>query len=195
MNDYRIKVTIRNARFLTAMESSGIRTLAELSRISGVKYSTVVRIADLKIPVINEKTGDYVPGVIEICDTLSTMPSDLWSEQMLRQPLSKTTVEVDVTGEELAALSAPTQSSEELMIADQREAVVLGALKTLPDRYRQIIECWFGINGSPMTLREVGKKFGISQERVRQIAHRGCMTLKRNARRAEDKSQVRRMAG
>jgi RNA polymerase primary sigma factor len=44
------------------------------------------------------------------------------------------------------------------------------ALASLPDRERRVIELRFGLDGSqPCTLEEVGKAFGVTRERIRQI--------------------------
>ena len=44
------------------------------------------------------------------------------------------------------------------------------ALDALPERERQVIELRFGLTGGqPCTLEEVGKAFGVTRERIRQI--------------------------
>jgi RNA polymerase primary sigma factor len=44
------------------------------------------------------------------------------------------------------------------------------ALSSLPERERRVIELRFGLDGSqPRTLEEVGKAFGVTRERIRQI--------------------------
>jgi RNA polymerase primary sigma factor len=44
------------------------------------------------------------------------------------------------------------------------------ALASLPERERQVIELRFGLTGGqPCTLEEVGKAFGVTRERIRQI--------------------------
>jgi RNA polymerase primary sigma factor len=51
------------------------------------------------------------------------------------------------------------------------------ALDSLPERERKVIELRFGLTGSqPCTLEEVGKAFGVTRERIRQIENN---TLKR----------------
>jgi RNA polymerase primary sigma factor len=51
------------------------------------------------------------------------------------------------------------------------------ALDSLPDRERQVIELRFGLTGAqPCTLEEVGRAFGVTRERIRQIENN---TLKR----------------
>jgi len=44
------------------------------------------------------------------------------------------------------------------------------ALDSLPDRERRVIEMRFGLSGeAPRTLEEVGRAFGVTRERIRQI--------------------------
>jgi RNA polymerase primary sigma factor len=44
------------------------------------------------------------------------------------------------------------------------------ALDSLPDRERKVIELRFGLHGAqPCTLEEVGRAFGVTRERIRQI--------------------------
>ncbi len=44
------------------------------------------------------------------------------------------------------------------------------ALHSLPERERKVIELRFGLNGEPpCTLEEVGRAFGVTRERIRQI--------------------------
>jgi RNA polymerase primary sigma factor len=44
------------------------------------------------------------------------------------------------------------------------------ALSSLPERERQVIELRFGLGGEqPRTLEEVGREFGVTRERIRQI--------------------------
>ena len=44
------------------------------------------------------------------------------------------------------------------------------ALESLPDRERKVIELRFGLRGEPpRTLEEVGRAFGVTRERIRQI--------------------------
>jgi RNA polymerase primary sigma factor len=51
------------------------------------------------------------------------------------------------------------------------------ALDSLPERERMVIELRFGLTGAqPCTLEEVGKAFGVTRERIRQIENN---TLKR----------------
>jgi RNA polymerase primary sigma factor len=52
------------------------------------------------------------------------------------------------------------------------------ALESLPERERRVIELRFGLHGGrPRTLDEVGRSFGVTRERIRQIEHSTLKTL------------------
>ena len=57
------------------------------------------------------------------------------------------------------------------------------ALNTLTDREAAVIRSYFGINkDKPMTLDEIGKQFGLTRERVRQIKERAIRRLRHTTR-------------
>jgi RNA polymerase primary sigma factor len=54
------------------------------------------------------------------------------------------------------------------------------ALDALPERERQVIELRYGLTGlEPLTLEEVGRTFGVTRERIRQIENNTLKKLKR----------------
>jgi RNA polymerase primary sigma factor len=74
-----------------------------------------------------------------------------------------------------AVLEPFEEASEHL----QKEGVKK-ALEALPDRERQVIELRYGLSGSePLTLEEVGRTFGVTRERIRQIENNTLKKLKR----------------
>lgn len=56
------------------------------------------------------------------------------------------------------------------------------ALSTLTDREKDIIKMFFGIGCREMTLEEIGDKFGLTRERVRQIKEKAIRRLRQNSR-------------
>ncbi len=54
------------------------------------------------------------------------------------------------------------------------------ALKTLPERDSDIIKSFFGIGCQEMTLEEIGEKFDLTRERVRQIKEKAIRKLRAN---------------
>ena len=52
-------------------------------------------------------------------------------------------------------------------------------LSSLPQRDAEIIKLAFGLHGGgEMTLEEIGLKFGLTRERVRQIKEKGVRSLR-----------------
>jgi RNA polymerase primary sigma factor len=61
-----------------------------------------------------------------------------------------------------------------------RRENVWRALSVLPERERQVIELRYGLTGKhPLTLEEVGRYFGVTRERIRQIENNTLKKLQR----------------
>ena len=52
------------------------------------------------------------------------------------------------------------------------------ALSTLNERERDILKDFFGLNGTELTLEEIGQKYGLTRERVRQIKEKAIRRLR-----------------
>jgi RNA polymerase primary sigma factor len=63
-------------------------------------------------------------------------------------------------------VEAPSDAASFTMLQEQLQEV----LNTLNDRERKVIQLRFGLqDGHPRTLEEVGREFGVTRERIRQI--------------------------
>jgi len=57
------------------------------------------------------------------------------------------------------------------------------ALSTLTDREAEVIKLYFGLNGEhSLTLEEIGEKFNLTRERVRQIKEKAIRRLRHTSR-------------
>ena len=56
------------------------------------------------------------------------------------------------------------------------------SLATLTERERDIVRLFFGIGTQEMTLEEIGEKFGLTRERVRQIKEKAIRRLRHTSR-------------
>src|SRR6266576_383607 len=59
------------------------------------------------------------------------------------------------------------------------ETAVRSAVETLPEREREVVKLRYGMNGDPdpKSLEEIGRKMGLTRERVRQIEARALQRL------------------
>jgi len=68
---------------------------------------------------------------------------------------------------------------DNLLIKQNMEKSIAQIIDELPEREKDILVCYFGLNGDdPMTLEEIGEKYGLTRERVRQIKERTLERLK-----------------
>jgi RNA polymerase primary sigma factor len=51
-------------------------------------------------------------------------------------------------------------------------------LATLPERERRILELHFGLYNDPQSLEAIGRKIGLTRERVRQLEHEALARLR-----------------
>ena len=73
---------------------------------------------------------------------------------------------------------AAESPDEEASLSLRREDIDR-ALDSLPERERRVIELRFGLKGSqPCTLEEVGRAFGVTRERIRQIESKTLAKLR-----------------
>ncbi len=96
-------------------------------------------------------------------------------------------------GETVGDMEAPNpfeQLSDSNMIDE-----LGGVLEVLDDRERRIITARFGLEGGvPKTLEEVGRRFGVTRERIRQLQN-GALGKMRRALRRREKPLVSMLAG
>ena len=72
-------------------------------------------------------------------------------------------------------------ADKKLVLESLREEINR-ALQTLNERERNIIEAFFGINQPEMTLEEIGDKYGLTRERVRQIKEKAIRRLRHSTK-------------
>ncbi len=74
---------------------------------------------------------------------------------------------------------APPDAASESMLREQLDQV----LDSLADRERKVIKFRFGLeDGHPRTLEEVGREFGVTRERIRQIESKTLAKLRHPSR-------------
>jgi hypothetical protein len=76
-----------------------------------------------------------------------------------------------------------TPSDPTARLALREEELVKRVLDTLKPTERAVLDARFGLtDGRPMALDEIGKKYGVSRERIRQIVSKGLSALRHPAR-------------
>lgn len=69
------------------------------------------------------------------------------------------------------------------LMTDSLRREVQRALSTLTQREADVVALYFGLNGEhAMTLEEIGEKFNLTRERVRQIKEKAIRRLRHTSR-------------
>ena len=113
------------------------------------------------------------PRAEEIAEELRMSPDEV--RDILRMAQLPVSLEKPIGEEEDSELGdfvedeAAASPFDEASV-NMRHVDILRALDALPDRERKVIELRFGLQGEqPRTLEEVGRTFGVTRERIRQI--------------------------
>lgn len=73
-------------------------------------------------------------------------------------------------------------SPDQHLIQESLKIEINNLLKTLPEREADVVRLFFGIDTSPLTLEEIGEKFNLTRERVRQIKEKAIRRLRHSSK-------------
>ncbi|MEU9023585.1 MULTISPECIES: RNA polymerase sigma factor [Actinomadura] len=127
------------------------------------------------------------PTAQELAVELDVTPEKVeWLRRQAREPLSlQTPLGEDGDGELGDVIEDPEGGDPADVVASSMLRGKLDAvLETLTEREAGVISMRFGLaGGEPKTLEEVGKVYGVTRERIRQIESKGMHKLRHPSRR------------
>ena len=168
------------------IRQSILQAIAEQSRIVRLPLNQVGSVNKITRAYNKfEQEHERRPSVNEIADKVD-LPEDKIADAI---KVNTHHVSVDAPfadGEDNSLLDIlPNDNSpmadKELVKESLREEINR-ALLSLSERERNIIEAFFGINQHEMTLEEIGDKYGLTRERVRQIKEKAIRRLRHNTK-------------
>ncbi|MCI6617360.1 MAG: RNA polymerase sigma factor RpoD/SigA [Prevotella sp.] len=168
------------------IRQSILQAIAEQSRIVRLPLNQVGSVNKIN-RILNkfEQENERRPSVEEIADKV-----DLPEEKIIdAMKVNGRHVSVDapfIDGEENSLLdilpNQDTPNADNALVLESLRDEIGRALSTLNERERNIIEAFFGINQPEMTLEEIGDKYGLTRERVRQIKEKAIRRLRHNTK-------------
>ena len=168
------------------IRQSILQALAEQSRIVRLPLNQVGSLNKInKVFSRFEQENERRPSPEELADTLD-LPAEKVADTLR---VSGRHISVDapfVEGEDNSLLDVLVNDdspvADRTLINESLSTEVERALSTLTERERDIIKLFFGINTQEMTLEEIGEKFGLTRERVRQIKEKAIRRLRHSSR-------------
>lgn len=164
------------------IRQSILQAIAEQSHLVRVPLNQVGSVNKIN-KVLNkfEQEHERRPSIEEISEKVD-LPEDKVGDAM---KISSRHVSVDAPfaeGEDNSLLDvlvnndAPT--TDNMLVLESLRSEIDNALQVLNERERNVIEAFFGINQPEMTLEEIGTKYGLTRERVRQIKEKAIRKLR-----------------
>ena len=123
-------------------------------------------------PTQQELAKELEIGVDDVADALQ-----LYGRQIsMDAPFSK---DEDNKNSLLDTMIIDQQAPDTELMKESLKKEVETVLATLPEREAKVIQMYFGINNEhPSTLEEIGERFNLTRERVRQIKEKALRSLR-----------------
>ena len=168
------------------IRQSILQALAEQSRIVRLPLNQVGSLNKINKALQKfEQDNERMPSPDELAEILD-IPRDKIADTLR---VSGRHVSVDapfVDGEDNSLLDVlvnnDSPNADRGLVNESLNKEIERALSTLTERERDIVKDFFGIGTQEMTLEEIGEKFGLTRERVRQIKEKAIRRLRHSNR-------------
>ena len=168
------------------IRQSILQALAEQSRIVRLPLNQVGSLNKINKAFAKfEQEYERTPTPDELAETLE-LPRDKITDTLR---VSGRHVSVDapfIEGEDNSLLDVLVNSdspkADKELLNESLIKEIERALSTLTERERDIVRSFFGIGCQEMTLEEIGERFGLTRERVRQIKEKAIRRLRHVSR-------------
>lgn len=164
------------------IRQSILQAISEQSRIVRLPLNQVGSYNKINREISKfEQLNERRPSLHEIAENID-LPTEKIDEAM---SVSGHHVSVDAPfaeGEDNSLLDVMVNedipSTDKELVIESLKSEIRHALSILSERERKVIEDSYGINGQELTLEEIGVKYGLSRERVRQIKEKAIRKLR-----------------
>lgn len=169
------------------IRQSILQALAEQSRIVRLPLNKIGSINKInKAYARLEQEYERKPNADEIADLLEITETEV--KESMKNSGRHVSMDAPLVQDEennmydvLKSDDSPTPETE--LLYDSLKKEIDRAVSTLTPREADVVRLYFGLGGGhPMTLEEIGEKFDLTRERVRQIKEKAIRRLKHTSR-------------
>ena len=168
------------------IRQSILQAIAEQSRIVRLPLNQVGSVNKIN-RMLNkfEQENERRPSVDEISEQ-TDLPEDKVGEAMLANTRHVSVDAPFIDGEDNSLLDVLVNDdapmADRQLVAESLRSEISNVLQTLNERERCVIKAFYGIGEPEMTLEEIGNKYGLTRERVRQIKEKAIRRLRGNTK-------------
>jgi len=170
MKDYRIKLTIRNDRLLSAIENMGHSSVKSFCKKYNLPYTSTNLIVSGKKPPLRNN-GKLTEQCQRLLNLLGIDVEEAFTKRQM-EGFSKTTFETKVEEKQLLQLVNPAKN-QEIRAIESDVSSKIGEIMSncLTPREERVIRMRYGINPDKhcYTYEEIGLEFRVTKERIRQM--------------------------
>jgi len=168
------------------IRQSILQAIAEQSRIVRLPLNQVGSLSKISKAFSKlEQEFEREPSPEELADILETTVDKI-SDTLSNSGRHVSMDAPFVQGEEntlLDVLENHEPNTDFNLINESLSEEIKRSLSTLTEREREIVVLFFGLGGSsPLSLEEIGEKFNLTRERVRQIKDKALQRLRHTSR-------------
>ena len=164
------------------IRQSILQAISEQSRIVRLPLNQVGSVNKINREINRfEQLNERRPSIDEIAEKVD-LPQEKIDEAM---SINGHQISVDapfVEGEDNSLLDVMANSdapmADNVLVEESLKSEIQNALSALNERERNVVEASYGINQPELTLEEIGTKFGLTRERVRQIKEKAIRKLR-----------------
>ena len=168
------------------IRQSILQAIAEQSRIVRLPLNQAGSVNKINRELNKfEQEHERRPSVDEIADRID-LPEDKIEEAM---KVNNRHVSMDapfVDGEDNSLLDVLADNdmpmADKALVQESLRKEIDRAIELLNDREQKVVRAFFGIGSPEMTLEEIGEKYNLTRERVRQIKEKAIRRLRHNTK-------------
>lgn len=189
MDEYRVKITVRNNLLMTAIEEAGYKSQTDFARAIGSTATKVNALVAMREPPLN-MSGEFSEIAKLVMEALGACPTDLWTEQQLTLQLRKNSADMKMGANTLRLMMTDPNDPALLendiddmgLFRAELKDVMTDMLDSMTPREAKVLRLRFGIGCEEHTLEDAAKVFGCTRERVRQIEARALRKMRHPSR-------------
>ena len=168
------------------IRQSILQAIAEQSRIVRLPLNQVGSVNKINRELNKfEQEHERRPSVDEIADRID-LPEDKIEEAMKANNRHVSMDAPFVDGEDNSLLDVLADNNmpmaDKALVQESLRKEVDRAIELLNDREQKVVRAFFGIGSPEMTLEEIGDKYNLTRERVRQIKEKAIRRLRHNTK-------------
>lgn len=166
------------------IRQSILQAIAEQSRIVRLPLNQVGSVNKIKRMMGKfEQEHERQPNIEEIAEEVDLPKEKI--EDAMKAPGRHVSVDAPlVDGEENNLLDVIANNDSPMadrqLVNESLKEEITQALRTLTEREALVVKAFFGIGEKELSLEEIGDKYGLTRERVRQIKEKAIRRLRNN---------------